>query len=253
VREAGSGKREAQDKRVAIVQSNYIPWKGYFDMIASVDEFILYDDVQYTRRDWRNRNQIKTPSGLAWLTIPVEVKGKYTQRIRDVVVSDTNWSKTHWRTLAHHYARAPHYRELKPRVEEWYGAVAALKYLSEINEHFLRAICGTLEIGTTITQSSQFNLSEGRTERLLNLCVQAGAQTYLSGPAARAYLDVPMFEAAGVAVSWMDYDGYPEYPQLYPPFEHGVTILDLLFNAGSAARRYMKAGSGTSGVPNASA
>jgi hypothetical protein len=236
MREAGSG------KSVAIVQSNYIPWKGYFDMIAAVDEFILYDDVQYTRRDWRNRNKIKTTSGIQWLTIPVEVKGKYTQRVRDVVVSEPAWARTHWRTLLHQYAAAPHFRDLKAVVEGWYDAVADMKYLTEVNEYFLRAICGVLEIGTTIKRSSDYELVEGRSERLLDLCMQSGAKTYLSGPAARAYLDEKLFEDAGIAVRWMEYDGYPVYPQLHPPFEHGVTALDLLFNAGASARSFMKIG-----------
>jgi hypothetical protein len=227
-------------KRVAIVQSNYIPWKGYFDLIASVDEFILYDDAQYTRRDWRNRNLIKTPSGPHWLTIAVEVKGKYHQRVRDVAVSDPAWARTHWRTLTHHYARAAKFGELKTTVEGWYDGAAGLPRLSEINEHFLRAICATLDIGTRMTRSSDYDLPEGRTERLVGLCVQAGAKTYLSGPAAREYLDETLFSDAGIAVEWMDYSGYPEYPQLHPPFEHGVSILDLLFNVGGAARRYMK-------------
>jgi hypothetical protein len=235
---------ETGGKRVAIVQSNYIPWKGYFDLIATVDEFILYDDVQYTKRDWRNRNRIKTPAGPQWLTIPVVVKGKYEQRVRDVVVSDPAWARTHWRTLSHNYARAEHFRELKPAVEEWYSAAGDFTYLTEINEHFLRAICDVLQIRTTITRSSDYALADGRSERLLDLCIQAGARTYLSGPAARRYLDETLFEAAGVAVAWMSYDGYAEYPQLYPPFEHAVSVLDLLFNAGRSARQYMKSGAG---------
>src|SRR4051812_17670991 len=93
-------------RRVAIVQSNYIPWKGYFDLIAAVDVFVLYDDAQYTRRDWRNRNRIKTPKGPAWLTIPVQVSGRYHQRIRDVVIDEPGWAETHWRTLMHHYGKA---------------------------------------------------------------------------------------------------------------------------------------------------
>jgi hypothetical protein len=231
-------------KSVAIVQSNYIPWKGYFDMIGMVDEFILYDDVQYTRRDWRNRNRIKTTSGVQWLTIPVEVKGKYTQRVRDVVVSEPAWARTHWRTLLHQYTAAPHFRELKPTVEGWYDAVADMKHLTDINEYFLRAICGVLEIPTTISRSSDYALAEGRSERLLDLCVQTGATTYLSGPAARTYLDEKLFQDAGIAVRWMEYNGYPEYPQLHPPFEHGVTVLDLLFNTGvgASARSFMKIG-----------
>src|SRR4051794_19496507 len=153
-------------------------------MIAAVDEFILYDDVQYTKRDWRNRNRIKTPHGTQWLTIPVEVKGKYTQRIRDVAVSDASWSTTHWRTLALHYARAPHFHDQKPVIERWYQEVASLRLLSEINEHLLRAICTVLDINTRIRRSSEFALAEGRSERLLDLCRQAGADVYLSGPAA---------------------------------------------------------------------
>lgn len=231
---------------MAIVQSNYIPWKGYFDMIAAVDEFILYDDVQYTRRDWRNRNLIKSPAGLHWLTIPVEVKGKYHQRVRDVVVSDVSWPRTHWRALMHNYARAEHFRRLAPLVERWYAAAGELKQLTEVNELFLRSICDVLGIGTRITRSSDYTLTEGRSERLLDLCAQAGATTYLSGPMARSYLDESLFEAAGVSVRWMSYEGYPEYPQLNPPFEHGVSVLDLLFNTGDVARSYMQCGPGLS-------
>lgn len=236
---------DSRGKRLAIVQSNYIPWKGYFDLIASVDEFVLYDDVQYTRRDWRNRNRIKTANGPQWLTIPVEVKGKYHQRIRDVAVSDAGWARTHWRTLQHHYARAAGFREMQPVVEGWYEAAGALRMLSDINEHFLRGVCAVLEIGTTIRRSADFTLAEGRSERLLDICGQAGATTYLSGPSARGYLDESAFDAAGVRVEWMDYGGYREYPQLHPPFEHGVTILDLLFNTGRGARGFLKSAPGT--------
>jgi WbqC-like protein family len=235
-------------KRVAIVQSNYVPWKGYFDLIAAVDEFILYDDAQYTRRDWRNRNLIKTANGTQWLTIPVEVKGKYHQRIRDVVVSDQSWARTHWRTLTHHYARAAHFRDLKEAAAAWYDRAGAMQSLSEINEHFLRVLCETLGIPTAITRSADYILAEGRSERLLDLCRQAGAATYLSGPSARDYLDEAMFRDAGVGVEWMNYDGYREYPQLHPPFEHGVSILDLLFNVGPEARGFLKTAAGPSHV-----
>src|ERR1700754_2429408 len=99
-------------KRVAIVQSNYIPWKGYFDLIAAVDEFILYDDMQYTRRDWRNRNQIKTPLGVQWMTVPVQVKGKYYQKIKDTEIDGIDWAEAHWRLLAQNYRRAAHFNEI---------------------------------------------------------------------------------------------------------------------------------------------
>jgi hypothetical protein len=228
------------NKRVAIIQSNYIPWKGYFDMIAACDEFILLDDVQYTRRDWRNRNRIKTPTGVQWLTIPVEVKGKYHQRISDVVVSDADWARTHWRTLTHSYGKAPHFRELAARVEGWYTEAASKPRLTDINELFLRGLCGELGIATQIRRSSEFELPEGANERLLALCTKTGADRYLSGPAARDYLDTAMFANAGVTVEWMNYDGYPEYSQQHPPFDHSVTVLDLLFNTGRDAHRFLK-------------
>ena len=227
-------------KTVAIVQSNYIPWKGYFDLIAAVDLFLLLDDVQYTRRDWRNRNKIKTPRGMQWLTVPVEVKGKFHQLIRDVVVSEPDWARKHWRMWQQNCARAPHFKEYAALVEGWYEAAGGLTKLTEVNELFLRGLCGVLGIATPIRRSSEFTLSDGKTERLLGLCVEAGASTYLSGPAARGYLDVAAFTQAGITVEWMNYDGYREYPQLFPPFEHGVSVLDLLFNTGPEAPRHLK-------------
>jgi hypothetical protein len=226
-------------KRVCIVQSNYIPWKGYFDMIRHVDEFILYDDVQYTRRDWRNRNKIKGKDGTQWLTIPVEVKGKYFQRIRDTVIDDSQWAVKHWRTLAHSYAKAPCFPEYKDFLEDLYRSTHE-RFLSEVNYKFLRAVCQLLGIRTPITWSMQYTLGEGKTEKLLDLCQQAGATEYLSGPAAQDYLDESAFLRAGIRVRWMDYSGYPEYPQVHPPFDHGVSILDLLLHTGAQALQYMK-------------
>lgn len=108
------------NKRIAILQSNYIPWKGYFDMIAAVDEFILYDDMQYTRRDWRNRNQIKTPQGVQWLTVPVRVKGKYDQTIRETEIDGIDWAGTHWKIIAQNYRRAPRFEEVAAVFEPLY-------------------------------------------------------------------------------------------------------------------------------------
>jgi hypothetical protein len=226
-------------KRVAIVQSNYIPWKGYFDLIRLSDEFILYDDVQYTRRDWRNRNLIKTPSGLKWLTIPVEVRGKYFQRIRDTRISDPNWGRKHWATIIHNYAKTPFFGAYREIFEPLYLATNEA-LLSEVNRRFIETIAPLVRVDTPIRWSSDYVLADGRSERLLQLCLSAGANTYLSGPAARGYLDETLFEEAGVRVEWMDYSGYPEYPQLFGAFQHGVTILDLLFNTGPEAANYMK-------------
>ena len=225
-------------KRVAILQSNYIPWKGYFDLIHRVDEFILFDDMQYTRRDWRNRNKIKTPQGLLWVTIPVEVKGKYFQKIKDTIVSDLEWPRIHWKTIHTFYARAPHFFRYADRFEKIYGSLCNPQ-LSHINYLFIKEICTILDIKTKITWSMDYGVIDGKTERLVDLCKKAGATEYLSGPAAKDYIIESQFTNAGIELQWMSYDGYKEYQQLHPPFEHGVTILDLLFNAGPDASKFM--------------
>lgn len=226
-------------KKVAIVQSNYIPWKGYFDLINLVDEFILFDNMQYTRRDWRNRNIIKSPNGPITLTIPVAVKGKYLQEIKDTTVIDQSWNRHHWKTIVHCYSKARHFSHYREIFEELYLDTKE-KYLSLINYRFLTAICKLLEIKTRITWSMDYELTGDKTERLVNLCQQAGATSYLSGPSAKAYLSEELFERQGIAVSYMDYSGYPEYRQLYPPFEPSVTIIDLILNEGPDATRFMK-------------
>src|SRR3954452_8369713 len=168
--------------RMAILQSSYIPWKGYFDLIRAVDEFILFDDVQYTRRDWRNRNTIKTRDGLKWLSIPVSVKGKYAQRIRDVVVQDGAWAERHWRTLVGSYARSPHFGRFRALFASLYERCGSEQRLSRINRTFIEQVCEILGIHTRLTDSMDYQLLDDRTERLLGLCQQAGATEYLSGP-----------------------------------------------------------------------
>lgn len=237
--DAGSTVTAPPGKRVAILQSNYIPWKGYFDLIHSVDEFILFDDMQYTRRDWRNRNKIKTKDGLHWLTIPVEVKGKYYQKIRETVVSDPAWNRQHWQLLRQSYAKAPAFGQYAEFFEDLYLGCEE-RSLSAINHRFLAAVCSLLGIQTRITWSMDYDIADGKTERLVGLCQQAGATEYVSGPAARDYIEDEQFARAGVRLRYMDYSGYPEYEQLYPPFEHGVSVLDLIFHVGAEAPRYMK-------------
>ncbi|MBQ7457467.1 MAG: WbqC family protein [Desulfovibrio sp.] len=226
-------------KKIAILQSNYIPWKGYFDLIAFVDEFILYDDMQYTRRDWRNRNKIKTPQGLVWLTVPVKVKGQFFQKIRDTELDGTAWAAKHWKSLAQHYARAPFFQEIASWLEPLY-LKNRYTMLSDLNRTFLCAICDYLGIKTTITNSWDYTLIEGKTERLADLCRQAGGTEYVSGPAAKDYIVEDVFTSAGLKLTWFAYEGYPEYPQLWGDFVHQVSILDLLFNVGPKSADYMR-------------
>jgi hypothetical protein len=227
-------------RRVAITQSNYIPWKGYFDLIAMVDELILLDDVQYTKQDWRNRNRIKTPAGVKWLTIPVR-HGSTGQRIDQIEVADPTWPSRHWRELRQHYARAPFFEEVRPLLEPLYLGLAEQR-LSRINRELIEAVCGALGLDTRLSWSTDYDPAPtGRNERLIDLCRQAGAERYLTVPGTRTYLDEDAFGHAGIAVDWMDYSGYPEYPQLHGAFEHRVTVLDLLMCTGPEAPRYLKA------------
>jgi hypothetical protein len=224
-------------KTVAIIQSSYIPWKGYFDVINRADEFFLYDTVQYTRRDWRSRNRIKTAQGPQWLTIPVH--GSRAQRICDIEISDPLWAQRHWRTLSQAYARAACFAGYRDAIETLYMGTEQTT-LSAVNERFIRALCGLLGITTPIARTAADTEHETRTEKLLAICVQAGATEYLCGPASRDYLEEWRFAEAGIAVAYADYSGYPEYPQLFGAFLHEVTVLDLIFNTGPDARSYMK-------------
>jgi len=226
-------------KKIAILQSNYIPWKGYFDMIAAVDEFIIFDDMQYTKRDWRNRNQIKTPQGLKWLTIPVLVKGKHDQKIKDTLIDGLNWNAAHWRALELNYRRAPYFQEISVWLEPLYLA-ATYTHISQLNRCFIKAICSYLEINTIISNSWDYTLADGKSERLADLCRQAGGAEYISGPSAKGYLEELPFDDSNIKLTWFDYTGYAEYPQQWDEFDHGVSILDLLFNCGQNARKYMR-------------
>lgn len=225
-------------KRIAIVQSNYVPWRGYFDLISSVDEFVLLDDAQYTRRDWRNRNRIKTAQGLRWLTVPVEVSGRYTQAIRETKIADEGWAEAHWQTLRHAYGQAPCFEMVRNFMEDLY-ARAPGPYLTHINRYFLTEICAWLGVGTPLKLSMDYQPCGTKSERLVDICIKAGATDYVSGPAAKVYLDEDLFRSAGIAVSWFEYGPYREYQQVYPPFEPMVSIVDLLFSVGSEAGRYI--------------
>lgn len=218
-------------KKVAILQSNYIPWKGYFDIINSVDEFILYDDMQYTKRDWRNRNKIKTPNGTIWLTIPVDCKGKFYQKINETMVLDNKWCDSHWKSISFNYAKSVYFNEYSEEIKQIYIECKNEVKLSLINYKFIVKICELLDIKTKITWASDYNLVDGKTERLVALCKEARADMYLSGPAAKDYIEEKFFKDAGILLAYKNYN-YPQYRQLYGEFNHYVSILDLLFNEG---------------------
>jgi len=224
-------------KKIAILQSNYIPWKGYFDLIASVDEFIIYDEMQFTKNDWRNRNLIKTAQGVQWLTVPVGQK--IHRRICDVVLADSGWQKKHWKTLCQNYRKACYFNDIAVWLEPLYFE-KSYTTLTEMNTCFIAAICAYLNIATAIKNSWEYSLEGDRSERLVNICKQAGGDIYVSGLAAKSYLDEGAFDASRISVQWFTYENYKEYPQLYGEFVHQVTILDALFHCGPNTPGHMK-------------
>jgi hypothetical protein len=223
--------------RCVILQPSYIPWRGYFDLIHRADVFVFYDDVQYDKNGWRNRNRVKTAKGTTWLTIPVPQRGVISAKvpINAVVPIGTAWPHDHFEALKRSYSAAPYFDE------EWlrglYSAPAPL--LADFTIATTVEIAARLGIrGTRFVRSSQLDATGTKTERLIGLLRELGATHYLSGPAARDYIEPQQFDDAGIALEWMTYD-YPEYPQLYPPFDPFVSVLDLMFMTGPDAPRYI--------------
>ena len=230
-------RREPARRTVAVIQSNYIPWKGYFDIIHDADLFIFYDDAQYTKNDWRNRNKIKTSEGAAWLTVPV--RAHLGQAIREVQLADALWARKHWKTLCQYYSRAPHFGRYREFFESVYLG-SRWDSLSRLNQHLITRISRELlGIATEFRDSSDYPDGGERLERLIEVLRRAGAGRYVSGPSARSYIAPELFRDAGIELVYKSYDGYPVYPQFYPPFEHNVSILDLLFHAGPDAPYYI--------------
>ncbi len=230
-------------KRIAILQSNYIPWKGYFDLISQVDIFVIYDSVQYTKNDWRNRNKLLGPNGPIWLTIPIRTSGRASQRISEAVVTDGRWSRKHWLTIEQCLKKAAFFDLYKDEWATWYEFSSKLDHLHEINRFFLAGIIQQLGIKTVIKAEKDIRQSADNTltatERLIALCLEVGATTYLTGPAGLDYLDVPAFREVGVEVKVIDYSKYESYPQLGKDFSHFVSVLDLLANVGPSARHHL--------------
>jgi len=224
--------------KIAILQSNYLPWKGVFDIINSVDEFVFYEDVQYTKNDWRNRNKIKTANGTAWLSVPIVHSGKSDQKIYEAkILSSSKWQRKHYNALIINYAKAPFFKQYKWLLDELY-LENEWTNLSELNIFSTKLISEILGIKTKFHNSLDLKATGSKTTVLINICKELKADCYLSGPAAKDYIDDQDFINAGIDLQYMKYE-YPEYPQLYGNFEHGVSVLDLLFNVGEEASHYI--------------
>lgn len=223
---------------VVILQPSYIPWRGVFDQIARADLFVFYDDVQYDKHGWRNRNRIKTKQGGQWLTIPVHSKGVVVENtpINQIEIAwEQPWSEKHWRAIQQTYSKAPYFKQYAPWLEEVYQRRPAL--LADFTIPLTIEIAGKLGIcHTRFLRSSELQASGQKTDRLIQILTQLGATHYISGPSAQSYIEEDKFRAAGITLEYMVYN-YPEYPQLYPPFDPYVSVLDLLFMTGEAAGR----------------
>ena len=224
---------------VVILQPSYIPWRGYFDQIRRADLFIFYDDVQYDKHGWRNRNQIKTTQGKQWLTIPVNSKGVTNGiPIKDVRIDWSKpWAKNHLKSLTVVYNKTPYFKEYLPLLESFYERRD--EFLADFTIEFSIALARELGINSTrFMRSSEMPHVEGRkTDRVIDVLKRVGATHYICGPSASSYMEPEKFEEAGITFEYIEYN-YPEYSQLYPPYDPYVSILDLMFMTGKDAIKY---------------
>jgi WbqC-like protein family len=226
--------------RAVVLQSNYLPWKGYFDLIQCAEVFVFYDEVQYTKNDWRNRNRICSKNGTHWLTIPIDHTA-VKQRISEVRLGDSRWQETHFKSLHHTYRPAPCFRQIEPLLDDFYRAHTWTR-LAEVNRYSIESIARMLGINTPFLDSKTFLLKGNRIERLVGLLQQIGATEYLTGPSARVYIGdgEALFDQAGIRLLFKSYEGYPAYPQLHMPFDPKVSIIDVLANVAlSDCRKYI--------------
>lgn len=227
--------------RVVILQPSYIPWRGYFQQIHKADLFVFYDCVQYDKHGWRNRNKIKTSQGLQWLTIPVCSKGCVSNglSIKEVsIIWDVNWAVKHMKSICQNYRKAPFFKEYMPLVESIYARRD--EKLADFTCATTEVIARTLGIDhTKFLRSSNFPTAGSKTDRLIGILKNLGATHYITGPSANAYLEKKKLEEIGVSTEFIAYD-FPEYPQINGPFEPQVTILDVLFNVGPNAAKYIR-------------
>jgi hypothetical protein len=224
--------------KVAILQPNYIPWKGVFDLIDRVNTFVFYDDVDYTKQDWRTRNKVKTANGSVWLTIPVK-KAPLGTKINDIKIDNSkNWKKKHYQTITQSYKKAPYFDEYSYLIEKIYNEIDS-DNLSEFNINTTILLSDALGINANFVKSSDLRNEGLKGMRLINICKQLEGDYYLSGPAARDYIIEEEFDDANIKLDYIQYS-YPEYPQSFGEFDHYLSVLDLIFNCGPNALEFIR-------------
>lgn len=223
-----------------MLQPSYIPWRGYFHQIQKADVFVFYDDVQYDRGGWRNRNRVKTANGPVWLTIPVAKKGSVeTGALINSIRIDWKrpWTKSHWTTIRQAYGKAPFFKTYCDLLEDMYSRQPEL--LVDFTIDTTIEIAGLLGLGDRrFVRSSELTADGAKTDRLVSILRQVGATHYVSGPSARDYLEEDKLADAGISLEYMEY-AYEPYEQLHPPFEPQVSIIDLLMMHGPEAPRFI--------------
>jgi hypothetical protein len=223
-----------------ILQPSYIPWRGYFHQIYKADTFVFLDDVQYDKRGWRNRNRIKTANGSLWLTIPTHNRGtqvNHTPITEIKIDSEIDWVKKHLLSIRYSYAKAPFFKQYFPIIEELFHDVP--ESLADFTIETTIKLAKELGIADRrFLRSSDYQIEGVKTERLINLLKAVGATHYISGPVAKDYIEDVSFQEADISLEYMTYS-YPEYTQLFPPFDPQVSIIDLLFMKGADASKYI--------------
>lgn len=222
-------------KKLAILQSNYIPWRGYFNLIMKASEFIIYDNVQYTKNDWRNRNIIKTSNGLCWLSIPIG--GKIKSNINEIELGK-GWQSKHWKTIEYSYKKSKYFDEITNLIKPIYFD-EGITLLSDFNIILIKKICGYLSIKTKISNVCDYHVSGEKNHRLIELCKLTNSDIYISGPSAKNYINEDLFLKNDIKIEWATYDNFPSYPQLWGAYEERVSILDMLFNCGKSSVDYI--------------
>jgi len=218
------------NRTCVVLQPGYLPWLGFFEQMDRADEFVLLDDVQFDKHGWRNRNRIKGPNGVQWLTVPVKVKGHGQPAIRDVGIDSTQaWTRKHLQSLRTCYGSSPFFDWLYPPLEALLSQ--PWTFLVDLDVALIDLLRETLGVRSNVSQSSELSIDSGRCERLLAMCQALDCKVYYSGAAARSYLDVELFARAGIRVEFQDY-AHPTYPQRFGPFVPQLSVIDLMFNAG---------------------
>jgi hypothetical protein len=225
----------------AIMQPNYIPWRGYFDLISRVDKFVFFDDVQYTTKDWRNRNKIKTKEGDLWLTVPVKTTGRMGQLISEVEIDNsTEWQKKHFNSIVWNYRKAPFFKDYELLLESIY-LLRRWELLVDLNIESTKLISRALNINVEWYRSSELAVDGDKNgERAINICQKIGADSFINGPTARAFINEELFNKNKIKNQYIEYK-YQNYSQQFDNFSSSVSILDVLFNCGVDSQKMISA------------